>query len=78
MISERLKRIILRELDLEEFDLQDGTRAGDVPGWDSLSHVKVILAVEREFGSRFKTAELLRLKNVGDLQALIDRETRGV
>jgi len=78
MISERLKRVILRALELDEFDLQDATRASDVPGWDSLSHTRVILAVERDYGIRFKTMELLRLKNVGDMQALVDSRTHAV
>lgn len=75
MISERLKGVILKTLGLDDFSFQDATQAGDVPGWDSLSHVKVILAVEKEYGLRFKTMELLRLKNVGDLQALVSART---
>ena len=78
MISEKLKRIILKTLDIEEFDLQDATRASDVPGWDSLSHAKVILQVERAYAIRFKTMELLRLKNVGDLQALVGQKTHAL
>jgi acyl carrier protein len=74
MISDRLKRTVLSALELDEFDLQDTTVASEVPGWDSLSHVRVISAVEAEFGARFKTIELLRLHNVGDLQALVDRQ----
>jgi acyl carrier protein len=74
MISDRLKRTILSELDLEEFELRDETIAGDVPGWDSLSHVRVIAAVEAEYGARFKTLDVLKLRNVGDLQALVDRQ----
>lgn len=73
MISDRLKRVILTELDLEEFDLTDETIAGEVPGWDSLSHVRILSAVESEFGLRFRSLEILRLKNVGELQGLIDR-----
>jgi acyl carrier protein len=75
MISERLKRVILKTLELDEFDLRDGTLAGEVPGWDSLSHVKILMAVEGDYGIRFKTLEILRLRNVGDLQGLIDRKT---
>jgi acyl carrier protein len=72
MISERLKRIILKALQLEDFDIQDETTAGMVPGWDSLSHVRVIIAIEENYGIRFKTLEVIRLKNVGELQRLID------
>jgi acyl carrier protein len=74
MISDRLKRTILAELELDDFDLRDQTVASEVPGWDSLSHARIISAVEAEYGVRFKTLDLLRLFKVGDLQALVDRQ----
>ena len=74
MISDRLKRAILAELELDEFDLRDETVAEEVPGWDSLSHARVISAVETEYGARFKSLQLLKLRNVGDLQALVDQK----
>lgn len=74
MISEQLKSVILRELDLDDFEINDSTTASMVPGWDSLSHVRILCAVEQEFGVRFGTVEVMRLANVGDLQALVDRK----
>ena len=41
--------------------------ANDVEGWDSLSHVVLILAIENHFKIKFNYKELLALKNVGDL-----------
>ena len=76
MVSDRLKRVILKELSLDDFDFEDGTMATEVPGWDSLSHVRVLVAVEKEYGIRLKALEALRLKNVGDLQKLIDAKTK--
>jgi acyl carrier protein len=72
VVSDRLKRVILDELELDEWAIEDGTTAGMVPGWDSLSHVGVIAAVENEYRIRFKTPEILRIRNVGELQALIN------
>jgi acyl carrier protein len=72
-----LKYTILSELGLDEWDLVDETVAGEVPGWDSLTHVRIISAVEVEYGARFTTLELLRLRSVGDLQALVDRKSSG-
>ena len=72
MISPELKQVILKQLNLDDFDIKDETVAPDVPGWDSLSHINVILAVEKHFKVKFKSYELLRLKNVGDLQKLVD------
>jgi len=75
MISPELKKVILKELDLDDFDLRDETMAPEVPGWDSLNHVNIILAVENSFNVKFKSYEVLRLKNVGDLQKLVDLKT---
>jgi acyl carrier protein len=75
MISQELKKVILSQLDLDDFDLQDETMAPQVPGWDSLNHVNIILAVEKSFNVKFKSYEVLRLKNVGDLQKLVDLKT---
>jgi len=72
MISAELKKVILQELNLDDFDLKDETIAPEVPGWDSLNHVNIILAVENSFKVKFKSYEILRLKNVGDLQKLVD------
>ncbi len=72
MISQELKKVILNELNLDDFDLQDETIAPEVPGWDSLNHINIILAVENKFSVKFKSYEALRLKNVGDLQKLLD------
>lgn len=72
MISDKLKTAILHELKLKEFDIQDTTLANQVPGWDSLNHINVIVAIEKEFGVKFKSIEVLKCKNIGDLQKLVD------
>jgi acyl carrier protein len=71
MITEELKRVILAALKLDNWDIKDETIATQVPGWDSLNHVNVILAIEKHFSVRFKPIEVLKLKNIGDLQRLL-------
>ncbi|MBM4356801.1 MAG: acyl carrier protein [Deltaproteobacteria bacterium] len=74
MISNELAAVILKELGLDAYELRDEMLASEVPGWDSLSHVSILSAVEARFGVRFKTLEVVRLKNVGELQQLLDRK----
>lgn len=50
------------------------TTAADVPGWDSLMHVRLILGMEKAFGVRFTSSEVGSLKNVGDLLDLLGRK----
>ncbi|MBN1300766.1 MAG: acyl carrier protein [Melioribacteraceae bacterium] len=74
MITERLKKIICDALEIETSDVEidDETIASQVPGWDSLNHVNVITAIEQDFGVKFKGIEVLKCKNVGDLQNLVN------
>jgi acyl carrier protein len=63
---------IMRDV-FDEDDLEVGlsTSAEDVEEWDSLSHVRLIVAIERKFGFKFANAEIEGLKNVGDLVKVI-------
>jgi acyl carrier protein len=71
MITQELKQVILKVLRLDDWDIKDETLAAHVPGWDSLNHVNVILAIEKHFRVRFTPIEVLKLKNIGDLQRLV-------
>jgi len=50
--------------------------AADVAEWDSLTHISLMVAVERTFSVRFRVGEVEALKNVGDLARLIVERTR--
>jgi acyl carrier protein len=68
---------IFRDLfDDESIILTPDTTAADIPDWDSLHHINLIVAVEGRFGIKFKTAELEVLHNVGDLAGLIEQKTK--
>jgi acyl carrier protein len=54
------------------------SNAETMPGYDSLAHIDVITAIEQEFGIQFEFAELVPLRKVGDMVALIERKTRAV
>ncbi len=77
MISERLKKVICNELNLsvELVEMDDNTEANEIPGWDSLNHANIIVAIEKDYGVRFKGLEILKCKNIGDLQKLVDSKT---
>ncbi len=64
---------ILREvLDDPELVLTAATSAADIPGWDSMAHIALVVEVECRFGIQFQAAEIEALRQVGDLVALIE------
>ena len=66
-IFTRVKSIFREELELEDLELNDETTADDVEEWDSLSHVQLVVAMEKAFGIKFSSREILSWDNVGDL-----------
>jgi len=70
-ILRRVEDVVRDQLDDEAIALTPTTRADEVDGWDSLAHVRIMIAVEEEFGVRFQTSEITSLKNVGGLVELV-------
>ncbi len=60
----------------DSIQITDVMTADDIDGWDSLSHVNLIVAVEMKFNVRFSQKELLTFKNVGDLLKSIESKIR--
>jgi acyl carrier protein len=70
-IYARLAEIFQDVFDEDSIDVSPELSAKDVDGWDSLTHIRLILTVEKAFKIKFSTSEIGKLKNVGDLVALI-------
>lgn len=62
--------------DDDAITLGPDTTAADIAGWDSQAHVSLIVAAELRFGVRFRTAELEKLKNVGEFVHVITKQLR--
>lgn len=67
-IFEKLNEIFEDVLDLDETpNLTDETAANDIEEWDSLSHIQLIVAIEKGFKVKFTSAEIMKWKNVGEM-----------
>lgn len=67
-IFEKLNEIFEDVLDLDETpSLTDETSANDIEEWDSLSHIQLIVAVEKAFKVKFSSLEIMKWKNVGEM-----------
>jgi acyl carrier protein len=55
-----------------EITVTEATCADDEPGWDSMTHIALIVETECRLGVTFAAAELDSLRRVGDLARLIE------
>jgi len=62
---------IFDTLFLESVVLTPATTAKDVPEWDSLTHISLVVTVEKAFGVRFRVGEVETARNVGEFADLI-------
>jgi acyl carrier protein len=67
--------IFVDVLDDEAVVIGLGTTARDVPGWDSLAHIQLVVAIEKRFKIRFTAAEVRGFKNVGEMCQSIQGKT---
>jgi acyl carrier protein len=70
-IYARLTEIFKDVFDEDSIEVTPELSAKDVDGWDSLTHIRLILTVEKVFKIKFSTSEIGKLENVGDLVTLI-------
>jgi acyl carrier protein len=74
-IYAKLSEIFADVFDEDSIQLTPQLSAKDVDGWDSLTHIRLMLTVEKAFKIKFSTSEIGKLENVGDLAALIQSRT---
>ena len=70
-IYDKLTKLFSDVFDDDSIKLTPQLTAKDVDGWDSLTHIRLILTVEKAFKIKFSTADIGKLDNVGALVALI-------
>ena len=70
-ILQELTPIFHDVFDDEGIVLKPEMSAADIEAWDSLTHIRLVVAIEKHFGIKFAFGELQDLKNVGEMADLI-------
>jgi acyl carrier protein len=55
-----------------DFILSDDMTAGQIKGWDSLTHMEIIVALEKHFKTKISFSDLMIMNNMGDLFSLLE------
>ncbi len=74
-IQERMSDVFRDVLDNDAITLTRETTADDIEEWDSLSHITIIVAIEKEFNVKFNLSDIKPLRNIGEFEDLIVLKT---
>lgn len=66
-IFEQLNEIFEDVIDEGPVNLTETTRSGDIEGWDSLTHIQLIVTIEKAMNIKFTSEEMISWKNVGEM-----------
>ncbi|MBC5613136.1 MULTISPECIES: acyl carrier protein [Bacteroides] len=67
IIMEKIQDIFRDVFDDEELIVADSTSSDDIEEWDSLSHIQLVVAVEKAFGLKLTSKEILSWEDVGEM-----------
>lgn len=70
-VCDQMIEIMEDVFDAEDVEYADSLSADDIEEWDSLSNIRFVVAVEKQFGLRLSNSEIAELENVGALVDLI-------
>ncbi len=63
---------IFRDIfDEDDLVMNDTTNSDEIENWDSLNHINLVSAIEKEFNIKLSLGELMTLKDVGNIIDLV-------
>ena len=72
--KEKIRKMIAEILRVNEDAIKEDTAIGDIPSWDSLNQLRILAAVESEFGIQFTPDVLMEMEDFSDIvQAVEER-----
>ncbi len=74
-ILKDVNRVFRNILDNDDLTIFESTTAQDVDDWDSLTHIQLVVAVEKNFSIRFNSKEILSWENVGQMLDSIEAKS---
>jgi acyl carrier protein len=74
VILGEVQKVFRDVFDGPKIEITRDSNADNVPDWDSLAHINLLMAIQKKFKVKFTLTDMQHLKNVGDLVDLLERK----
>ena len=74
MMNKRLEEIVREVFKLDNKIIEETWSSDDIPEWDSLGHLNLLLAIEKEFNIKFEIEEMFQIQRIGDIDETLGKK----
>jgi len=73
-LIDRLEKVIRTVFSIEDGPIDENWTSDDIPEWDSVGHLNLIVEVEKEFGFKVEIEEMFEIEKLKDLSTLLTKK----
>ncbi len=73
-MNERIVKIVKETFKLGDEKVEDSWTSDDIVGWDSLGHLNLVLAIEKEFEVKLEIEDFFQIISVGDIRKVLKQK----
>ena len=73
-MNDRLEKVIREVFEIEAEIIDENWTSEDIPDWDSVGHLNLIMEVEKEFGIKIEIEEMFEIEKLGDITRILQKK----
>ncbi|MCU0284912.1 MAG: acyl carrier protein [Acidobacteria bacterium] len=72
-MNERLEKVIRGVFPIETETIDENWTSDDIPDWDSVGHLNLIMEIQKEFAVKIEIEEMFEIEKLGDIRKLLEK-----
>jgi len=73
-LDKRLEKVIREVFPVEEETIDENWTSDDIPDWDSVGHLNLIMEIEKEFDIKIEIEEMFEVEKLGDISIILKKK----
>jgi len=73
-LDKRLEKVIREVFPIEEENIDENWTSDDIPDWDSVGHLNLIVEIEKEFDIKVEIEEMFEVEKLGDITRILKKK----
>jgi acyl carrier protein len=73
-LDQRLEKVIRGVFPIEAETIDENWTSDDIPDWDSVGHLNLIMAIQKEFNIKIEIEEMFEVEKLGDIIKILQKK----